>query len=79
MEGNFKDGKEEGLFTSWHDNGQKKNEGKFKDGKKEGLITTWRYNGQKESEENFKDGRLTFSKYWNSKGEEVDSYEEAEE
>ncbi len=31
---NYKDGKEDGKWTEWHKNGQKKREGNFKDGKK---------------------------------------------
>ena len=35
-------------------------------------------NGQKRNEGNFKDGKEISIKYWNSKGEPVDSLEEAE-
>ena len=35
-------------------------------------------NGQKGQEENYKDGKEISKKYWNSKGEPVDSREEAE-
>ena len=51
---NFKDGKEDGLLTIWHENGQKSYEIKFKDGKKDGLWTGWYDNGQKSSEGNSK-------------------------
>ena len=34
-------------------------------------------NGQKKSEVNYKDGELISEKWWNSKGERVDSYKEA--
>lgn len=58
-EGNFKDGKREGLWTVWQDNayGEKRSEGNYKDGQKEGLWTEWDDNvyGQK-SEGNYKDG-----------------------
>jgi antitoxin component YwqK of YwqJK toxin-antitoxin module len=46
-EGEYKDGKEEGLWTFWHDNGQKEKEGVFKDGKEEGLWTEWDENGKR--------------------------------
>ncbi|MDA7498494.1 toxin-antitoxin system YwqK family antitoxin [Akkermansiaceae bacterium] len=77
-EGIFKDGKADGLMTSWYKNGQKEVEGTFKDGKPEGLMTWLHDNGQKKGEANFKAGEAISEKYWNSKGEEVDSLEEAE-
>ena len=79
-EGNFKDDQKDGLFTIWYTNGQKMAEGNFKDGKHEGLALYWHKNGQKSVEENYKDDKLVVSsaKYWNSKGEPVDSREEAE-
>jgi len=76
-EGTYKDGKPDGLLTFWHENGQKKGEGTFKDGKIDGLFTEWHPNGQKEYEGTHKDGKELSAKYWNSKGEEVDSQEEA--
>ena len=41
FEGNFKDGKEDGLSTWWYENGQKQGEGNSKDGKDHGLTTRW--------------------------------------
>ncbi len=73
----FKDGKMDGLATTWHENGQKQGEGTFKDGKEDGLATTWHENGQKWDETTFKDGKELSAKYWNSKGEEVETEEEA--
>ena len=52
----IKEGKLQGLRTSWYENGQKYWEINFKEGKPHGLATTWHENGQKESEGNFKDG-----------------------
>ncbi len=76
----FKDGKPaDGPFTGWHENGQKKGEGTFKDGKPDGLITMWHENGQKMVEGTYKDGELVSPKFWNSKGEEVETEEEANE
>ena len=34
QETNFKDGKEHGLYVSWHENGQKRSERNWKEGKK---------------------------------------------
>ncbi len=76
----FKDGKPaDGPFTGWHENGQKKGEVTMKDGKPDGLITMWHENGQKMVEGTYKDGELVSPKFWNSKGEEVETEEEANE
>ena len=74
---NFKDGKEDGLNVAWYDTGEKELEYNFKDGKKDRLWLIWHKNGQKAAERNFKDGEMLSEKYWNSKGEPVDTYEEA--
>ena len=76
-EANYKDDKPDGLWTEWYENGQKKVEVNFKDVKPDGLWTEWHETGQKQFGENFKDGELISAKYWNSKGEPVDSEEEA--
>jgi hypothetical protein len=56
-EGNFKNDKPEGLWKSYHENGQLWEEGNFKDGKKEGLWKMYYENGQLWEEGNFKDGK----------------------
>ena len=76
-ETNFKDGKKHGLDVLWHGNGQKMAEVNFKDGKRDGLSVAWHENGQKLFEVNFKDGKRISAKYWNSKGEPVDTWQEA--
>ena len=38
----------------------------------------WHENGLKAGESNWRDGKKVSAKYWNSKGEPVDSREEAE-
>ncbi|NCG28410.1 MAG: hypothetical protein GWP42_12810 [Verrucomicrobiales bacterium] len=73
----YKDGKHDGLWSEWYENGQKKFEGNFKDGKADEPWVLWHENGQKKWEVNFKDGKKISQKYWNSKGEPVDSEEEA--
>ena len=55
-EGNYKDGKEHGKYTSWYENGQIMVESNLKDGKIDGKRTVWYENGQKAYEWNFKDG-----------------------
>ena len=79
-ETNFKDGKDDGIVVQWHDNGQKKDEGNYKDGVMDGLWVWWHENGQKKAEGKFKKGRVIegTQNYWDIKGEEVDSLEEAE-
>lgn len=73
----IKDGKPDGLMIDWHENGQKMTEGTNKDGEQDGLWTGWHENGQKAAEATFKDGEEVSGKYWNSKGEEVETYQEA--
>ena len=77
---NKKDGKPDGLATWWYKNGQKKMEANMKDGKPDGLTFGWHENGQKKMEANWKDGEEVegSKKWWNRKGEPVDSREEAE-
>ena len=73
----IKDGKPNGLMIEWHENGQKAGEGTLKDGRPHGLVKVWHENGQKLGELKYKDGEEVSGKYWNSKGEEVDTEEEA--
>ena len=55
--GTIKDGKKDGLWTWWYENGEKKNEGTFKDGQENGLHRWWYENGQKSKEGTYKDGK----------------------
>ena len=66
-----------GKSYKLHPNGQKYTETNYKDGKEDGLVLTWHENGQKHGEGNYKDGKKISGKWWNSKGEPVDSREEA--
>ena len=70
-----------GKVFELYENGQKMSEFLFKDGKRDGLSIGWHENGQKLGEVNFKDNEFVVGseKYFNSKGEPVDSAEEAEE
>ena len=76
QEGNFKDGKVDGLSVEWHENGQKAAEKNFKDGKEDGLFVLWHENGQKMAEGKAKNGELVSAKFWNSKGKPVDTIQE---
>ena len=75
---NYKDGKAHGLSVSWYRNGQKQSVSNYKDDKANGL-TVWHENGQKGYEVTYKDDEIVegSEKFWNSKGEPVDSQEEA--
>jgi antitoxin component YwqK of YwqJK toxin-antitoxin module len=44
-EGTFKEGQREGIFTSWHPNGNKYKEACFKDGAEIGVAKFWDENG----------------------------------
>ena len=79
MEGQWKNGQADGLWTYWYGDDLKRKVGHYKDGKMDGLVVEWHENGQKKGEATFKDDELISGKLWNSKGEPVDSLEEAEE
>ena len=51
-----------GLFRTWYENGQLKEEGNFKDNKTDGLWKEYTENGQLKKEINYKDGKLDESK-----------------
>jgi antitoxin component YwqK of YwqJK toxin-antitoxin module len=74
-EDNFKDGKKDGRSIFWFPNGQKGNEGIYKDGITEGIHKMWHENGQMRVESKFENGKGS-AKFWNSKGESVNSFEE---
>ena len=69
-----------GKVFRLYKNGQKKIEANMKDGKPDGLTFGWHENGQKKMEANWKDGEEVegSKKWWNRKGDPVDSFEEAE-
>ena len=46
MDGEYKDGKRNGLWVSWYMNGKKWSEGTFKNGKSEGRRVTYFENGK---------------------------------
>ena len=78
---NLKDGKKNGVRTEWDREGNKKSENMFVDGKLNGLSIQFHDNGQKNCEEVLKDGKEVEGtlKYWNRRGEPVDTADEAEE
>ena len=68
-----------GPCSTWYDNGQKESEVNFKNGKFEGFYFKWHRNGQRFSESRFVSGEIIegSEKYWNTKGEPVNSITEA--
>lgn len=70
-EGSYKDGKQDGKWTSWYENRQKKGEEIYKDGKQEGLLTGWHKNGQKEREGTYKNGELIESTWRDKNGVKI--------
>jgi len=67
-QGSFKNGKREGYWISYHENGQLWYEGKFKSGKQEGASVGYHDNGQLQYKGNYKnfgpEGAWVF--YWNN-------------
>ena len=57
LKGTYKNGKKDGLWTWWYENGQKRRERTFKDGQENGLHRWWYENGQKSKEGTYKDGK----------------------
>ena len=55
--GKMKDGKKDGKWTEWYNNGRKELEGTYKKGRREGKWTWWYENGQKQKEGTYKKGR----------------------
>ena len=64
IEGNLKDGKQDGKWTGWYRNGQIRSERDFKDGNIDGKHTSWYENGQIWSERNYKDGNTDGKATW---------------
>ena len=69
-EGNWKDGKQDGLVTKWYKNGRMAIQTSWKDGEPNGIWTEWYENGQKKLETNWKEGKLTdgFTTSWYENG-----------
>jgi hypothetical protein len=52
-EGNYRDGKQEGQWTFWHNNGKISSSGEFKDGMHQGKWIIYYINGQKAAESEY--------------------------
>ena len=57
LQGQFKNGKEEGSRVWYHDNGQLFGKGDYKKGKREGPWVTYLHNGQLVDEGTYKNGK----------------------
>jgi antitoxin component YwqK of YwqJK toxin-antitoxin module len=58
-DGEYVDGKKDGLWISYYANGNKMSEGRYALGKKEGVWIQYWQNGNKKSEGTFKNGVFT--------------------
>ena len=56
INGKIKNGKRNGLWTVYHDNGQLHSKGKYKNGNKEGLWEVYHRNGKLQSKGEYKNG-----------------------
>ncbi len=57
MRGNYKDGKDDGLWEGYYENGQLSVKGNYKDGELHGLYESFHKNGQLNVRRNYKDGK----------------------
>ena len=62
-QGSIRNGKIEGVFVTYHENGQLKSKGNYTDGKREGEWVTYHENGQFWHEGIYKNDRLD-QDYW---------------
>ncbi|HBF88932.1 MAG TPA: hypothetical protein DDX39_09850 [Bacteroidales bacterium] len=64
MEGNYKEGKKEGLWVWWYQEGKKKRESNYVNDKKHGLTTYWFKNGHLQSESKYENDELHGKSTW---------------
>lgn len=63
-----------GTWTTWHENGQKKEQGTFDFGKRVGKFMAWHPNGQKASEGMYEDGKQHGNwTWWHANGQKQTS------
>ena len=68
-EGNYKEGKKEGVWKEWYENGQLDEIINYKDGKRDGLRKVWYENGELEHKGNYDEGKKEgVWKYWYENG-----------
>ena len=57
LEGAYRDGKQQGEWTMWYENGRRAAVDHYRDGLQNGPHTSWYANGVKAVEGNYRDGR----------------------
>jgi antitoxin component YwqK of YwqJK toxin-antitoxin module len=67
LEGTYRNGKRDGLFTSWSINGAK-TERTYLDGVVHGKVVGWHENGKKSAELIFEHGTIKENSQWDTKG-----------
>ena len=55
--GSINNGKRDGKWTTWYENGQKRSKANWDNGKRDGKWTTWYDNGEKLAQKKFKNGK----------------------
>ena len=55
--GNYKDGRQDGVYEEWYENGQPKGQVNYKDGKREGKQCWWDESGELQYWGNFKNDK----------------------
>ena len=72
----FRDGRKDGSFIFWQNNGLKLLSGFFKEGKRDGLFTAYGRTGELVYEKNYKDGELdgNFTLYYPASNSDVYRY-----
>ena len=65
--GLIKNGKKEGSWVKYHDNGELSSKGEYKNGKREGSWISWWFNGQLDSKGDYKNGKREGSWIWYDK------------
>ena len=81
FEENYKNGKKDGKYYSWHDNGKLNREWNYKDGNYDGKQYWWYKNEKLYKEENYKNGKRDGKEYWwwpNGNKESETNYENGE-
>ncbi len=74
MKGVIKEGKREGLWQAWYENGNLWSEAEYKNGTNHGISVTYFESGKKRYEGKFETGKkIGIWKYYNEKGELVKS------
>jgi hypothetical protein len=57
IEGDYRDGAQEGQWTTWYENGQRSAIDHYRGGLQDGLHTSWYANGRKSIEGNYRAGQ----------------------